>query len=313
MVSQIKTWSRDELILCLALYMERKQSYRDENHSRRVEYLRFKREHMPKTTDVVDVVTGVPKWVQTSMFAEIQQPSLFTPSHSNLDEIGYVAWREFHPVTRSAVSDIVGLSVILNKLNGSSSKFRTANCVSQKLCDFLSIDPAYEHWGVQSNATDVQLIWQEFSKDAERLERIARSIKSNTERIAVTEIDASETDGYEEEYPEGKLLFKLHTSRERSKELIKKKKRQALKEFGVLRCEACGFVFSQKYGLLGDNFIECHHTIPISTLPVDGKTHIKDLALVCSNCHRMLHRRGELLTVSELRSIILTEPDKRTR
>ncbi len=34
------------------------------------------------------------------------------------------------------------------------------------------------------------------------------------------------------------------------------------------------------------------------------KTHIDDLALVCSNCHRMIHRSKHWFSVAELKAII---------
>ncbi|EOW9267990.1 HNH endonuclease [Vibrio cholerae] len=49
--------------------------------------------------------------------------------------------------------------------------------------------------------------------------------------------------------------------------------------------------------------MEAHHIIPLSELcSVDGsKTRLEDLAIVCSNCHRMLHRapRIDLCTLRE--------------
>ena len=61
----------------------------------------------------------------------------------------------------------------------------------------------------------------------------------------------------------------------------------------------------ETYGLHGNAFIECHHNIPIRA----GQriTQIEDLALVCSNCHRMFHRKkadSRYYTVGELRDII---------
>ena len=59
---------------------------------------------------------------------------------------------------------------------------------------------------------------------------------------------------------------------------------------------------SAAYGELG-GFIEAHHTVPVARLRGKTKAKIADLALVCSNCPRMLHR-GSLLSVKELRQLI---------
>ena len=45
---------------------------------------------------------------------------------------------------------------------------------------------------------------------------------------------------------------------------------------------------------------ECHHTVPVSEYGSGARTQLRDLALVCANCHRMLHRRRPWLTIDEL-------------
>jgi len=56
---------------------------------------------------------------------------------------------------------------------------------------------------------------------------------------------------------------------------------------------------------LGEDFIECHHTRPLSELLKERPTRIGEIALVCSNCHRMLHRRRPWLGIHELSAIIV--------
>jgi 5-methylcytosine-specific restriction protein A len=50
--------------------------------------------------------------------------------------------------------------------------------------------------------------------------------------------------------------------------------------------------------------IECQHTKPVHTLRAGQRTKLDDLALVCSNCHRMIHRRKQRLTMDELRALL---------
>jgi len=59
-----------------------------------------------------------------------------------------------------------------------------------------------------------------------------------------------------------------------------------------------------EYGDHGDGFIECHHTKPVSELQVGEKTKLSDLALVCSNCHRMIHRKRPWLSVDGIRTLL---------
>ncbi|MDP6032209.1 MAG: HNH endonuclease [Alphaproteobacteria bacterium] len=42
----------------------------------------------------------------------------------------------------------------------------------------------------------------------------------------------------------------------------------------------------------------------MSKLEVGERTKLSDLVLLCSNCHRMVHRKRPWLTVRELRELI---------
>ncbi|WP_235712681.1 HNH endonuclease [Bacillus mycoides] len=61
--------------------------------------------------------------------------------------------------------------------------------------------------------------------------------------------------------------------------------------------------FERIYGDRGRDFIEAHHRKPISEMKNDETTKIEDLAMLCSNCHSMIHRKP-LVTVEELRVLI---------
>ena len=112
------------------------------------------------------------------------------------------------------------------------------------------------------------------------------------------------SDGGDTEFPEGKTYEVRHKTRERNPKLVAKAKAQFKSKFGRLFCEACDFDFAAKYGNAGDGFIEAHHKIPVSELKPSAKTKIDDLVLVCSNCHRMLHRRRPWQTIQALRRLI---------
>lgn len=132
------------------------------------------------------------------------------------------------------------------------------------------------------------------------------SFNPNISRLEI-DIDDNLGDGYEA--LEGDKEVREHIKIENSKRdyrIVELAKTQALKKGkGRILCECCQFDFVNKYGELGQNFIECHHKIFINK----GKriTRIEDLALVCSNCHRMLHRRnkkGEHYSTDELRKLL---------
>lgn len=97
--------------------------------------------------------------------------------------------------------------------------------------------------------------------------------------------------------------------RERNLDVIRR-----AKALGDGNCEVCGFSFGDSYGEHGDGFIEAHHTIPLA----DGlremeitEANIRSyIRLLCSNCHRMIHRGADTLSVEELKNIWNTQhPD----
>lgn len=107
----------------------------------------------------------------------------------------------------------------------------------------------------------------------------------------------------ESAFPEGRVKYKQHRFLERDGAISRRAKAQRLANTGKLECEVCGFEFLTRYGDIGLGFIEAHHNTPVSQLAGSKKTKIEDLALVCSNCHRMLHRGDPLLSVEQLKQI----------
>ncbi|NMA14921.1 MAG: HNH endonuclease, partial [Clostridia bacterium] len=111
---------------------------------------------------------------------------------------------------------------------------------------------------------------------------------------------------------EGNKLIKEHIRLEKQKRdtsIVKTAKTRALtSNNGRIKCECCGFDFVEYYGPLGLGFMECHHKIPLAK----GKrvTKVTDLALVCSNCHRMLHKKiaeNQYHTIESLKELIINQ------
>ena len=46
-----------------------------------------------------------------------------------------------------------------------------------------------------------------------------------------------------------------------------------------------------------------HHVVPLHAVG-NRRTQLRDLALVCANCHRLIHLRVAWLTPQELRAVI---------
>lgn len=72
-------------------------------------------------------------------------------------------------------------------------------------------------------------------------------------------------------------------------------------------CQACNFNFLNSYGELGTYFIEAHHLVPYSQL---GEGQVKkldinkDFAVLCSNCHSMIHRMKNSSDIENLKKVI---------
>jgi 5-methylcytosine-specific restriction protein A len=103
---------------------------------------------------------------------------------------------------------------------------------------------------------------------------------------------------------EGNPRLRAHIARERNSSIIKKKRNKVLAEKGCLKCEACNFDFFEVYGESGKEFCEIHHLVPLHKSDGIIKTKLSDLAVVCSNCHRILHRAKPMLSVESLKKTI---------
>ncbi len=88
-----------------------------------------------------------------------------------------------------------------------------------------------------------------------------------------------------------RTLFVRHRQRE---SWLRDQKILESQRLGTLKCEVagCGFDFEQTYGRLGAGFVEVHHRRGLARSG-PTKTKLADLAIVCANCHRMIHRGGK--------------------
>lgn len=80
--------------------------------------------------------------------------------------------------------------------------------------------------------------------------------------------------------------------------------RDAKRTYGYT-CQVCRFDFEHYYGDLGREYIEAHHLDPLSERPEaewsdEICTSLNRVAVVCSNCHRMLHRKRPAVSIEEL-------------
>ncbi len=103
---------------------------------------------------------------------------------------------------------------------------------------------------------------------------------------------------------EGKEKFRLHRHKERDRKLVRVAKLAFKLNYGKVFCECCGVSFEEFYGPLGAEFIEAHHRVPLSAIDEETVVSPADLAMLCANCHRMIHR-GSGIDVARLKEIVL--------
>lgn len=209
--------------------------------------------------------------------------------------------------TSSDNPEIVELSQFLNQLpihtdRPETTPFRNPNGVYMKLSNFLSLDENYKGKGLTKGSRLDEEVWNKFSSDRELLAKTSLAIRTNYKHLNPKD---TQTIDPTEEFLEGRVLTKIHTQKERNSKATKKKKALVLTQTGHLVCEVCGFDFFKVYGKLGQGFAECHHKKPIAELDAETSTRLDDLAIVCANCHRMLHKSKPMLTIDELQQIIV--------
>ena len=199
--------------------------------------------------------------------------------------------------------EVVALSDLLRRLpvhapSDRSATFRNPTSVSMKLGNLLAVDPEHVGGGLPRGGRVERETWEDYGGDPAAVREAADAIRALVDVAPVRTEDP-------EEFAEGRLLTGLHRRRERNAGAVRRRKEKALSDSGHLACEACGFDFAAAYGELGEGFAECHHTVPVSSLrPGGGATRLRDLALLCANCHRMIHRSRPMMTVADLRTLV---------
>lgn len=135
-------------------------------------------------------------------------------------------------------------------------------------------------------------------KYAEFLEGFSLLVEVYGSRLSKTN-DAS-LDFEQVAYIEGQKYFAEVCLSSRNQKLV-----AAAKQSLGLSCQVCNFNFFERYGLIGKDFIEVHHIVPISSVAKNSAS-LKDVNVVCSNCHRMLHKRSPPMSIEELRSCLVS-------
>jgi 5-methylcytosine-specific restriction enzyme A len=213
--------------------------------------------------------------------------------------LGPASASDTHPEVR-ALSQLLRQSG-LHPAPADPGRFRNPAGICMKLGNLLSLDDEYSGQGLSGTSVLDRQAWLYFSSNRDECRALASTIRSHLVR-SDGRLPIVDPEGYSE----GGILLVAHRRHERNRRLVEAKKRLEIERTGKLICEGCEFSFADKYGPRGDDVIECHHTLPLSALKAEVKTNMSDLALVCANCHRILHRGPILWTLTDLREAVKT-------
>ncbi|MEU8207538.1 HNH endonuclease [Streptosporangium sp. NPDC049046] len=186
-----------------------------------------------------------------------------------------------------------------------AATYRNRNRAARKTFDVATHHPGYTKKRTNGGRLDREVL-QDFLDRPTEMAQAAHLLREGLKHGTLDPVPLEEDDDDAEDEasaPEGRVLYRRHRTRERNKGLRKKKISAVLKVGGTLACEVCGFDFAAVYGERGEGYIECHHVVPLHEAG-EGTIKLSDLALICSNRHRMIHRSAPWPTPPELRAIV---------
>jgi 5-methylcytosine-specific restriction enzyme A len=148
-----------------------------------------------------------------------------------------------------------------------------------------------------------RMVWAELGSRRREVAQIAGLIRRS---LSATIFGNHPIDDEEEEFFEGRLLTSLHKQKERHRN-IRGKLLASRRKRGTLTCDMCCGQSISTDVKFEDATFEAHHKLPMS-MATERKTKLKDMALLCANCHRLLHRAIVLnqrwLTIEEARRMV---------
>jgi 5-methylcytosine-specific restriction protein A len=185
-----------------------------------------------------------------------------------------------------------------------NTKFRNPDGVYMKMQNLLSCDLPRGKTGLVTTKMD-RAVWAEFQGRDEELRKSAAAIRGAQSSLNVLEeLEQSDDD---DAVDEGGIINRVHRRRERARGLRAKVIARNRKANGKLKCECCNSRERHSLGAAAESEFEAHHKIPLSA-PGNGKTRPSDLALLCANCHRLIHGLMRVqkshVAIADLRAVL---------
>jgi 5-methylcytosine-specific restriction enzyme A len=201
---------------------------------------------------------------------------------------------------------VESLSEILRQMpfhdvDARKDSFRNPDGVALKLQNFHFLATGE---GLGNTSTIDKQVWRDFHDIPGTMLKIAEQIKMSAATVSNTGL-TNEIDE-DVEFFEGRTLTEIHKRIERNSTL-RRRFVNTRKEQGKLRCDLCGTEPRTTDPKMADAIFEVHHLIPVSQAG-ERKVIFSDLALLCANCHRSVHRvislNGEWLSIADCRILL---------
>lgn len=213
--------------------------------------------------------------------------------------------QKYPDIPRRDTDDISRLAVSISEAGKRSHKpQRNRNSVYMKLMNFSSLDERRTvdgKRGLTNLGKEDREVWGGYLNQGDRLRQEAAAIVAAAPLLLNPPPEGDEEQDDDGE-AEGGVLYYLHKKKERARGLAKRKRDDVLARTGTLACEACDFNFFHVYGPRGEGYIHVHHKTPLFLLEPGARTRLRDLAVVCANCHCMIHRTRDPMAVEDLRA-----------
>jgi 5-methylcytosine-specific restriction protein A len=159
--------------------------------------------------------------------------------------------------------------------------FRNPDGVSFKLQNLRQVATGK---GLDNTSRIDSQVWAEFGTHPAKAKAAAGHIREAAASLELFGAAEDDTD----EFEEGRAVTILHLKRERDRRVRKRILARRRKQ-GPLQCEICGLKSSIRLAACEDAVFEVHHTVPLSASGA-RLTRLRDMSLLCANCHRLLHR-----------------------
>lgn len=202
--------------------------------------------------------------------------------------------------------EVIALSKLLRSAEihpgaSADTRFRSPSSVGMKINNLRAAHPSHSGKGLRSSRAEEPIV-RDFVADRDVMKDAAAEIRRRIAANGATDEDLPTPD---EDLigaaAEGGARAVRVLRRERDPKLRRAKLAQVRAKGTAISCEVCDFDFGTRYGPRGNGYIEVHHRLP---LHVSGpvQTTLDDLALLCANCHRMVHA-GRWISVEDLQGI----------